>query len=247
MDAAEYKRRFGVLDMMLTGHSVERERYSRWSMLLTLLVVALSIVTTMTALIASNREIDFGIATMTAQTAVGVLSAVIFFLALLELRVDWRQRAWSHERAVAELSELKAIYRGASFADDGEVEGSGANLVTAYDQAMEAVVPIPENRFLKLKSRHRRKVAVSRMIDRRPGAPVWWLRLCLMLQDSRCTDRSRSRSEGPSEPSDVPRSSMTTPASAIEPTAAAEPTGDVTPTLRADPPAETDPPVRGPD
>jgi hypothetical protein len=226
MDVAEYKRRFGVLDMMLTGHSVERDRYGRWSTLLTLLVLALSIVTTMTALIATNREIDFGIATMTIQTAVGVLSALIFFLALLELRVDWRQRAWSHERAVAELSELKANFRGAAFAGDGEVQGSGVDLVVAYDQAMEAIVPISEKRFLTVKSRHRRKVAVSRMIGARPGAPVWWLRLCLMLQDSRCGERPRLRSDGPSEPGDVPRPAPTTPA-AGEPAQEVAPPGEI--------------------
>lgn len=204
MDAAEYKRRFAVLDMMLTGHSIERDRYGRRSTLLTLLVLALSIVTTMTALIVSNRAIDFGIATMTIQTAVGVLSAVIFFLALVELRVDWRQRASSHERAVDELSKLKAEFRGASFAG-GQAQGSGVDLIMAYDHAMEAIVPIPENRFLKVKSRHRRKVGISRMIDVRPGAPIWWLRLCLLLQDSRCGERTTSRSAGPSESRDVPQ------------------------------------------
>ncbi len=238
MDAGEYKRRFGVLDMMLTGHSIERDRYGRWSTLLTLLVLALSIVTTMTALIATNREIDFGIATMTTQTAVGVLSAVIFFLALLELRVDWRQRAWSHERAAGELSELKATFRGASFADDGEAHGSGVNLIIAYDMAMEAIVPIPEKRFLKLKSRHRRKVAVSRMIGARPGAPVWWLRLCLMLQDTRCDERTSSRSDGPSEPGDVPRPSSTPPvAGGTEPAEQAEPARGVGAPAEADRPA----------
>jgi len=227
MDAAEYKRRFGVLDMMLTGHSLERDRYGRWSTLLTLLVLALSIVTTMTALIASNRVIDFAIATMTIQTAVGILSAAIFFLALVELRVDWRQRAWSHERAVDELSKLKAEFRGASFAG-GQAQGSGVDLVLAYDQAMEAIVPIPEKRFLKLKSRHRRKVAVSRMIGARPGAPILWLRLCLLLQDSKCGERKTSRSAGPSEPGDVPRDpEAAAAAEETDPPATVQPTPDV--------------------
>jgi hypothetical protein len=186
---ADYNRRFRVLDQMLTGHSIERDRFVRRSTALTLTIIALSIVATMVAFISGERDVDFGVVTMTVQTSVGLLSAFIFFLGLLDLKVDWRQRAWSHEQAVDRLAELKAKYRAAKTVGD-EVSLDGVDLLHEYDMTMEAIVAVPEGRFLALKARHKRKVAISRLLDTRPGTPVPWLRLTLLV------DGLRNRSPG---------------------------------------------------
>lgn len=179
MKVSEYNRRFRVLDQMLTMHSIERDRFTRRSTALTLTIIALSIVATMVAFISGERDVDLGIATTSVQTAVGLLSAFIFFLGLLDLKVDWRQRAWSHQQAADRLSALKATYRAATTSGD-EVSLDGVDLLHDYDIAMESIVAVPDRRFLALKARHKRKVAISRLLDTRPGTPVWWLRLTLL-------------------------------------------------------------------
>jgi hypothetical protein len=205
----DFNRRFSILDQMLTMHSVERDRYRRWSTALTLLVLGLSIVATMVALISGERHVDFGSFKATVQTAVGILTAIIFFLTLVDLRVDWRERARGHQEAADKLAELKAQFRGAT-TQNNTVTGNGVDLALEYDQVMEAIVPITERRFLRLKAKHKRKVAISRLLDRRPHAPVWWLRICLMLKDLRCGDRAPS-SRGPAEAQDVQRQAQPVP------------------------------------
>jgi len=108
----DFNRRFGILDQMLTMHSVEQDRYRRWATALTLLILALSIVATMVAFLSGEKRVDFGLFTATVQTAVGILTAFIFFLSLVDLRVDWRERARGHQDAAAKLAELKAKFRG---------------------------------------------------------------------------------------------------------------------------------------
>jgi len=67
---------------------------------------------------------------------------------------------------------------------------------------MSAIVPITDRRFVRLKAKHKRKVAMSRTLDRRPNAPLWWLRLCLLIKDMRCST-SGSTVTGPVEATDA--------------------------------------------
>jgi hypothetical protein len=98
---------------------------------------------------------------------------VIFFLAIVDLKVEWRRRAWTHDEAVRRFSDLKPLYRQAEI--DGERVRCEHDLTAAYNQTWETVnvlgVPIPEKQFNKLKAKHKLKVELSRRISKRPERP----------------------------------------------------------------------------
>lgn len=79
--------------------------------------------------------------------------------------LDLRGKAHERDAAVRALAALKGEYRGADL-DDAAV---GARLGARYVAVADAVPPIPERRFVRLKAAHLRKVELSKILSSRPG------------------------------------------------------------------------------
>jgi hypothetical protein len=189
-DVGEVRRRRNVADMMLTAHSVLRDRYERRSTGLTLLIMGLSILATGVAFISGERSATIGPFSARVQVWVGLLTCVIFFLSIVELLVEWRRRAWAHDEAAQRLADLKAKYRHVrKVADNGDVVQSDFDLFDEYDHTMDALgalrVPIPETKFNRLKARHLVKVKVSKRISERPERSPRLHRLDIFLEGLR--------------------------------------------------------------
>jgi hypothetical protein len=182
----ELRRKRRVLDQTLTGHSLLRDLYERRALVLTLLILALSIVATSVAFLSGESTVSILGVRARVQTWVGVLTATIFFLTLIDLRVDWRQRAGAHNEAARRLGRLKGVFRVATVRD-GVVDAGGVDLNADYDATMEQLPPIPDKRFLWVKAKHTRKVRASKLLDEHAGAPVWYVRLLAMWQGIRAT------------------------------------------------------------
>ncbi len=180
----DFERRRRILDMMLTMHSVLRDRYERRSTGLTLLVMGLSILATGVAFISDSAIVTIGPITARVQVWVGMLTCVIFLLSIVELLVEWRRRAWAHGEAARNLGDLKAQFRHVH--PEGGVVHSEVDLLGEYDETMDALnalrVPIPEAKFNRLKARHLRKVEISRRISAQPQRPAFLHRIDLFRQ-----------------------------------------------------------------
>lgn len=174
MDPREYRRKFRVLDMMLSGHSSLSERYRRRSTALTLAIMVLSIAGGTLAL-QNDKSVDILGVTLESKEWLAGLAGVIFFLSLLELVLDWRGRACAHEDASTRLGRLKGEFRRAKVFND-RVCTDGVDLDLEYDQTTAAIVEIPNSVFNRLKAKHRRKIEVSKLLDESPGAPILLLR-----------------------------------------------------------------------
>jgi hypothetical protein len=182
--ACEFDRQRRVLDQMLSAHSLLAERYERRDGALVLTTLGLSVVAAGVAFISSAQRVEIGPFTARVQVWVGVLTCVIFFLSIVELRVEWARRAWAHGEASRRLADLKAKYRHGSRV--GAVVRSDIDLTAEYERTMDAIgalqVPIKDGQFNKLKARHRRKVEISKRISLRPERPVLLHRLDLLRE-----------------------------------------------------------------
>jgi hypothetical protein len=174
VEVAEYRRKFRVLDQMLSSHATLCERYRRRATGLILVIMALSIVSGTLALQDDHDATVLGINLETKEW-LALLAGTIFFLSIAELVVDWRGRAWAHADAAQRLGELKGDFRRAEVSG-GIVDTKGIDLDEAYDQTTAAIVEIPNSLFGRLKAKHRRKIAVSKLLDDSPGAPILLLR-----------------------------------------------------------------------
>jgi hypothetical protein len=202
----EFKRRARILDMMLSAHSLLRDRYERRATGLTLLVMGLSILATGVAFISGSSDVTILGITATVQVWVGVLTCVIFALSIVELLVEWRRRTWAHGEAARNLADLKARFGHAEH--DGAVAHSDFDLILAYDETMDALhaldVRIPEAKFNRLKARHLRKVQISRCISARPQRPVLLHRLDVLREG---LGRERSAAAAPTGSASPPPAS----------------------------------------
>jgi hypothetical protein len=194
----EYDRMWGVLDMLLSAHSYLRDRYRRRQTGLALVIIVLSIVATAMAFLSGEKRTEIGSLDIPVSSIIGILTAVVFFLALFDLTVDWRRQTWAHDDAARRLSELKGRFRSASVSGD-TVDSAGLDLKMEYDRVMATVNEIPERLFLAMKAKHHRKVEVSKLISSHPGAPLPLLRLSAMREGLRGGESPNASEQGSEE------------------------------------------------
>ncbi len=171
----EFRRQRRLVDQNLSMHSYLRDRLSTRARLLSLSILLLSFGAAALAFTGHSRVTVLGVTT-DRLTWVGWVAIAAFALALVELLVDWRGRAWGHGEAVRRLAELKARYRTAT-EDEPNFPKNAADLTTEYVKVTESLPPISERIFNRLKAKHLRKVCLSRAIDSADGLPYWRIRL----------------------------------------------------------------------
>lgn len=112
----------------------------------------------------------------------GVLSAIAFLASLTSLRADWKGKSERHQSATRRLSDVLSTFRQ-SLKEDGTWNDELENdLHSIYNNGMNDIVEIPSNKFNRLKSRHLRKVELSKMLDKNPKTPLFILWVSLLLQ-----------------------------------------------------------------
>jgi hypothetical protein len=190
MKDREYKRRRRVIGWMLTGHATLRDRYTRRSRGLTLIVMALSIIGLILALANGDQQVSvLGIAGK-LQIFLAWLAALTFFVSLVDFVVDWRRRAWSHQDGARRLGELSVLY-GRAVDENGEWVVEGVDLTVEYDRVMAAIDPLPDKKAAALKALDNRKRAVFTLIDERPGIAAWHAKLVVFLRSLTAGDTDR--------------------------------------------------------
>jgi hypothetical protein len=180
VELARIKR---VADMLCSGHARLRDMYLRRATTLDLSILILT--GWVSALVFVDPQID---ATLTPfglkpQLWTGLLALTAFFLAIVQLKTDWKGRADAHRRSLDVYADVKRE-AGRILAIDTIEERAYAAVIERYNMASAVGIPMPEHEFLKQKRHHEVKVAISRMLDTRPGASVILLRTRLWLRDN---------------------------------------------------------------
>ncbi len=174
----EIGRRHRVTDQMMSAHSALRDRYARRALVLDLLILTLSAV--LCALVFAPQALSdsLGISKVAAGVLAGWASVGVFVLAILQLRIGWKETGAVHGNATAVLAETKAqlgMLRRNTIAGAEEL----SRALDAATLRAQGLVAIPEGSFLELKASHLQKVLLSRVLDRYPFANRTLLRLAL--------------------------------------------------------------------
>jgi hypothetical protein len=181
----ELRRRLRVLNMMAGAHSTLRDKFRGRGVILDLSILGSSIVLLLTALLDPAILTKLSLDPDEARVVLAILSGIVVFLSIVQLRVDWKERSGRHERAAAMLIIAKAECRLRR--KKWEEKTVAAEDVTRWmenvDHDLVSLPPIPENEFVKLKAAHRRKVELSKLLDAYPAASVFWLKLMLWRRD----------------------------------------------------------------
>ena len=184
MTIEDLQHHYRIIDMVLTMHSVLRDRYSRRALWADLLLLLISIV--LNALVFLDPSIldALRIGRDASRVAIGICSVLLFFLSLVVWRVDWKERGQTHAQAAEALGKLKLDCRSLLQAASVPADRLRQQVETCV-WVLSGLPKIPEDQFVKLKAAHKRKVKLSQLLDSYPGAPVLVLRARMMWEDVR--------------------------------------------------------------
>lgn len=180
---AELERIRRVSDMLCTGHSGLRDRFTRYALALDLSTLAAS--TWLVALSFVDPLINASLTPfrIAPQIWIGILGAVTFFLTVVQLKTDWKSRADAHRRTANLYAEVKRE-SGYLLAHESVESVDYNRVVSRYDMASAAGVELPERDFLTQKKRHKVKLELSRYLDRRPFASLLLIRVRMFIRDN---------------------------------------------------------------
>lgn len=162
-------RQWRLVDQGLTMHAALRDRAARWSTSSTALLLLGSACSTAFAFAGTETALTIAGVSATRSTWLGFFSVALFCGTLLELVIDNRGVARRHEAATSLLTDLKFEYQQARPDQAGDWAKTEQRLNERYANVMQSVPKIPEKAFNKLKATHKRKVAISKILDEYPG------------------------------------------------------------------------------
>ena len=178
----EVRRRYRVADMMITMHSILRDRYRRRSVALDSIIFSSSVL--IAALAFGDRSLVewLRLTTESTRLAIGTVAIVTFLASLMAWMVDWKGKADAHDRAASAYTSAK--FRLAPI-DASTDERDMEQVLLLYEEIARSTVPVSDSAFLKLKSEHLMKIRLSRLLDRSPGASIRCLKFRLRLRHTR--------------------------------------------------------------
>jgi hypothetical protein len=173
----ENDRQYHVIDLMLTAHSLLRDRYERRSSILKIGLFCASIMLSGFAFIDDRLFTVVGLTPDAGKIGIGVASLIVLALSVTEMLVKWDQRAAVHGEAAKRLALLKLKYRRAFTKHKGGNVRINEGLTRDWERVAEGLPPIPDGQFVRLKHSHHIKRQLSEEADRNRDVPYYLLAL----------------------------------------------------------------------
>lgn len=173
------EREYRVLDQSLSMHSVLAQEFARKERRLNISLLLISAVLCAFTFAEDPVLSLFRISPAVAKLLIGVCSAFVFGLSIVELKVNWSGVSEAHADAARRLAALKIEYRKIYASLDADKTSQWTMLSQKYAEISGALPPIDERQFMRLKAHHTTKVALSKMVDQHPGVPVFVLAVTL--------------------------------------------------------------------
>jgi len=180
----EVKKMYRKADMLCTAHSIERAIYRRRSTIIDILLMVISVYIVAMAFVDPSLVPKLIPCEWNMVIWIGVLSIATFILSIFQFIVNWKGRADAHDRSFGMYAEAKSKCIENLNGNKPISREEYNNIKTRYDMASTIGIHIEDSRFLRLKQRHLIKTEVSKILDYRPGAWLWYLRACLWWRDT---------------------------------------------------------------
>lgn len=166
-ERAEWDRERRLIDQTMSMQAHLRDRYRTVATAMTCTILAASTVGIAFAFAANDGPATILGVSAERTTLLGWLAVVTFILTLIDLILDMRGAARQRQDAVDQLADLKSSYYAPI--DRADERLALERLRERYRTTMGSMPPIPERQFNRLKSKHLRKVEVSKLLSQHPG------------------------------------------------------------------------------
>lgn len=180
----ELKRIQRVSDMLVTMHSALRDEYSVRSTVVDCALFGSSII--LVALVFMDPALLnwLPLSATGSRIPLGVFALITFFLSLVVFRVDWKANSALHKYAGQAYSQVKLECGRILGVFDSTTDTEIRELFIRYADLGQICVPVPEGSFLRLKKKHKIKIALSKYLDEHPGTSLGLLRLKIWFADT---------------------------------------------------------------
>ena len=179
----ELNRKYDVVSMMITMHSVLYHRFKIRASIGSTIFLISSIVLN-TAVFTDFQKL--GLESLTTEEVnwiINITSFIILLLSVLFLAIDWLKRSANHEMAVNQLSRLLSEIRRVSAIQEIDVKKAQIEILNRlYDQTFEPLPKVNDSEFNRLKAKHYYKKELSKFIDLNKGRPYFVIRFLFFWQ-----------------------------------------------------------------
>lgn len=181
MTKEENEREYRLLNQGLSMHALLAQEYSRKERVLSVSLLVVSAVLCAFTFAEDPVLRLLGASPAQVRLTLGVLSAVVFGLSIVKLKVNWLGISEAHADAARRLAALKMKYRQVHASLEPDKTHVWALLSREYAETSSALQPIEERQFARLKAHHATKVILSQLVDQHPGVPMFVLAVKLRL------------------------------------------------------------------
>ena len=184
MEKSEIKKQAKVIDMMVTMHSILAAQYARRSQILEIGMVAVSIALVSVVFLDPEILSYFHIKPNSARIVIGLFSILIFFMSILSLIVDWKGKSVQHKDGFSTLVKLKTKWENIIANFEETDKRDLREFINKSSLIVSQLSPIPDSCFNKLKSKHFKKIELSKLISEHPGSTVFLLKLKVLFKNN---------------------------------------------------------------
>jgi hypothetical protein len=180
-----------VSDMLCSSHAELRDRYTRRAVFSDLAILAISTWLIAVAFVDPALNVTLTPFSLDSRLWIGLLAIGSFFIAIIQLKTNWRGCADAHGQTSKMYAQAKreCVYLLRS---GTEIDAQASrSLFSRYDNIGSIGISIPEKQFLSLKRKHHLKIEISRFLDTHPGAwPViaYWR---IVLRDNKSKPKKK--------------------------------------------------------
>ncbi|MEO8398275.1 MAG: hypothetical protein ABI550_00525 [Ignavibacteriaceae bacterium] len=179
----EIERQKKVIDMMITSHSVLKERYANLASLFEITMLIVSII--LNTLVFVDSKLITNVISINEENQkliIGLAAVLVFIISIVLLKVNWKEKSANHSRATEQLFILLQECRSIlSLTDNEEKKIVADQFYKRYAQVTAMLPKIPDNKFNELKLIHYRKIELSKLIDKFPASRLFILKIKLLL------------------------------------------------------------------
>lgn len=173
-----------VADLSVSCHCIIRDRLNRRALVLDICLLVGSLLVTVLALASPDLIRSLMRGSVQPSTLIGIVGLVIFALSIVSIRVDWKHRGALHGEAAKEYASLKLEVTQMLANSASQTQARFDTLQAEYRMTSMHSIPVSENDFSKLKKKHLTKLALSKMLDSKPGSSLLLARIRLWWRDN---------------------------------------------------------------
>ena len=179
----ELERIIRVSDLLVSAHSVLRDRYARWAFLNDITILGATLWLSAMSFVNPAIGVELTPHWVSKELWHGLLAVVAFFLSIVQIRVDWKGKEYAHAKACEAYASLKRetinLLAQGKF-DEPEYK----RILDRYESAGTLSIPIPQSEFNRLKRMHKVKREISQHLEHKPAASPLLLKIKLWCRDN---------------------------------------------------------------